>query len=62
MTTTSHQKSGAAIAISAALGSAIGLMTGYVSRPSAVGIAIIGIVIGTGVARGMFSPAPNSKH
>jgi hypothetical protein len=57
MTTTSHQKSGAAIAISA-----IGLMTGYVSRPSAVGIAIIGIVIGTGVARGMFSPAPNSKH
>jgi len=62
MTITSHQKSGAAIAILAALGSVIGLVTGYLSRPSAVGIAIIGIVIGTGVARGVFSPAPTSKH
>ncbi|MFZ0863655.1 MAG: hypothetical protein WCA27_22835 [Candidatus Sulfotelmatobacter sp.] len=61
MTTTSHQRAGAAIAILAAFGSVIGLMVGHVSSLVAVGIAVIGIVIGTGVARGKFSSAPNAR-
>ena len=55
MTTTSRQQTGAAITILAALGSVIGLTVGHLSIPIAVGIAVIGIVIGTGVARGRFS-------
>jgi len=61
MTTTSHQKAGTGIAILSALGSATGLLLGQISTPIAVGIAVIGIVIGTRVARGMFSAALNSR-
>jgi type IV secretory pathway VirB2 component (pilin) len=60
VTTTANQRAGAAIAILAALGSSTVLLLGQVNGPIAVAIAVIGIVIGTGVARGMFSAATNS--
>jgi hypothetical protein len=40
------------IAILAATGSVVGFTAGHVSIPISIGIAVIGIVIGTGVARG----------
>jgi len=60
MTTTSERRTGAAIAVLAAIGSAIGLTAGYLSIPVGVGIAVVGILIGTGVARGKFSNPPDS--
>jgi hypothetical protein len=55
MTTMSTKRKGAMIAILAATGSVVGLTMGHVSSPISVGIAVVGIVIGTAVARGMFS-------
>jgi hypothetical protein len=57
---TGQRKIGAAIAIVAALFAAVGLMAVHISSPIAVGIAVIGIVIGTGVARGNFSSTPDT--
>jgi hypothetical protein len=61
VTTTTNQEAGAAIAILSALASATGLLLGQISSPIAVGIAVIGIVIGTGAARGMFSARNSMK-
>jgi uncharacterized membrane protein (UPF0136 family) len=58
----SHKKIGAAIALVIALLAAVGRLTGYFHIQAAVGLAIVGIVIGTGVARGAFSSADASKR
>ena len=50
-----NKKIGAAIALVTAVLAAVGLLTGYFHIQAAVGLAIVGIVIGTGVARGAFS-------
>jgi hypothetical protein len=53
---------GTAITLIAAGGAAFGLITGHLSITVAVGIAVIGMVIGAGVARGNFSdPASGMK-
>jgi predicted RND superfamily exporter protein len=52
---TTQRKLGAAIALVTAIGAATGVVVGYLNITPAVGAAVIGIVIGTGVARGMFS-------
>ena len=58
-----EKRIGAAIALATSIVAAIGLLTGYFSVQPAVGLAVVGIVIGTGVARGAFSSAPDgSKH
>jgi hypothetical protein len=56
-----HRKIGAAIAFVAAVIAVIGLVAAHLSGPIAVGIAVIGIVIGTGVARGSFSSPDVTK-
>ena len=60
MTTMSGMRKGAMIAILAATGCVVGFTAGHVSSPISVGIAVVGIVIGTGVARGYFSAKPDS--
>ncbi len=55
---TTQRKIGAAIALVTALGAAIGTITRVLGITPAVGAAVIGIVIGTGVARGAFSRTP----
>lgn len=52
---------GGAIALAAASVAAIGLLTGYLNVPPAIGVAVAGMVIGTGVARGAFSAAPEAR-
>ena len=51
----SNNKIGATVALVTAVLSAVGLLTGYFHIQAAVGLAIVGIVIGTGIARGAFS-------
>jgi hypothetical protein len=60
MAAPSKKAKGAMIAIFAATGSVVALTAGHVSIPISVGIAVIGIVIGTGVARGKFSNKPDA--
>ncbi len=55
---TAQRKIGAAITLVTALGVAIGAFTSVLGIMPAVGAAVIGIVIGTGVARGAFSRTP----
>jgi hypothetical protein len=57
---TTLKKVGAAITLVTAGGAAIGGIVGYLDITQAVGTAVIGIVIGTGVARGRFSTAPDA--
>jgi hypothetical protein len=57
---TTNRKLGAAISLATAIGAATGVIVGFLNTHTAVGIAVIGIVIGTGVARGMFSTVPNA--
>ena len=52
---TTNKKIGAAITLCAAILAAVGLLIGFFSVTPAVGLAVVGIVIGTGVARGAFS-------
>jgi hypothetical protein len=59
MTAPSKRTKGAAIAIFAATGSVVALSAGHVSIPISVVIAILGIGIGAGFARGMFSTKPD---
>jgi hypothetical protein len=59
---TTNGKIGAAIMLIDAVGTAIGVVVGFLSITTAVGVAVVGIVIGTGVARGAFSTAPNTKR
>ena len=56
-----NKKIGAAVALVTALIAAIGLLVGYFSIQPAVGLAVVGIVIGAGVARGAFSSRPAAK-
>ena len=42
-----------------AVGAAVAVAVGLLSLTSAAGLAIIGIVIGTGTSRGRFSSAPD---
>jgi len=55
MAATSHRRAGAAITIFAAIIALVGLTIFHLSIPIGCGIAVIGIVIGAGVARGRFS-------
>jgi hypothetical protein len=59
---TTNSKIGVAIVLVDALGAAIGLVVGFLSVTTAVGIAVVGIVIGTGVARGAFSTKPDAPN
>jgi hypothetical protein len=52
---TTHRKLGIAIILVPALLAAIGVVMGILSITSAVGLAVVGLLIGTGVARGRFS-------
>ncbi len=54
---TTNRKVGVAIILGCALVAAVGLMVWHLAVPIGVGIAMVGIVIGTGVARGNFSSA-----
>jgi uncharacterized membrane protein YfcA len=58
---TINRKLGAAIVLVTAIGAAIGMIVGVLSITTAVGAAVIGILIGTAVARGMFSTEPNAR-
>jgi len=58
---TRNRRIGGAIALVLAIVAAIGLLVGYFSIQPAVGLAVVGIVIGTGVARGVFSPVPDAN-
>ena len=51
----SEKRAGAAIAILAAIGAAVGMTVFHLSIPIGCGIAVVGILIGSGVARGKFS-------
>jgi phosphate/sulfate permease len=57
---TANRKLGAAIAIVAALIAVAGLTVAHLGVPISDGIAVVGILIGVGVARGKFSRAPNT--
>jgi len=56
-----NRKIGAAVALVTAIVAAIGLLTGYFNIQPAVGLAVVGIVIGTGIARGAFSSTPDAS-
>ncbi len=58
---TTNRKIGAAITIGAALIAVAGLTIVHLDIPIAVGIAVVGLLIGTGVARGKFSSAQDSS-
>lgn len=52
---TSNKKIGTVVVLVTAVLAAVGLLTGYFHIQAGVGLAIVGIVIGTGIARGAFS-------
>jgi len=52
---------GVAIVLSVTIIAAVGVITGFFSITTAVGVAVCGILIGTGAARGAFSNPPNSQ-
>jgi hypothetical protein len=56
---TTNRKLGTAIVLVTAIGAAIGVIVGVLSITSAVGASVIGILIGTAVARGRFSTVPD---
>lgn len=58
---TTNRRFGAAIALLTAIAAAVGLLTGFLAATPAVGVAVVGIVIGTGVARGAFSANPEDS-
>jgi len=58
---TPHNKAGATIALLTSLVAATGIIAGYLRVPIAVGVAMVGIVIGTALARGMFSRPPHAN-
>jgi hypothetical protein len=57
-----NRRIGAAIALSTATLATAGLLLGFFARTPAVGLAVVGIVIGTGVARGAFSATDGSQR
>jgi hypothetical protein len=58
---TTHSKLGIAIILVTSVAAAIGVVVGFLSITSAVGLAVVGIVIGTAVARGRFSSARDAE-
>ena len=58
----SDTKIGIALALVTVVLAVIGLWVGFFSITPAVGLAVVGIVIGTGVARGAFSNAPGATR
>ena len=52
---TTNRKIGIVIVLACALAAAAGVISGYFSREVAVGMAVVGIVIGTAVSRRRFS-------
>ncbi len=58
---TTHRKLGIAIILIPAIIAAIGVVVGFLSITSAVGLAVVGLLIGTGVAQGRFSSAPDAS-
>lgn len=58
---TRNKKIGVAIVLVSAIMAASGLFTGYFSIQPAVGLAVAGLLIGTGVARGKFSAVPGAN-
>ena len=57
---TRNRKIGAGIALATAMLAAAGLLIGFFNIQPAAGLAVVGIVIGTGVARGAFSVTPDA--
>ena len=62
MATKVERRAGLMIAVVAALVAVGGLTTGHLGIPISGGVTVIGIVIGSGVARGKFSSLPHSTH
>jgi len=58
---TSHRRTGAAITILAAIFAAVGMTVFHLGIPIGCGIAVVGMLIGTGVARGKFSRPPDAE-
>jgi len=58
----SHKRLALAIVFFTALLAAAGFFKGFFTINAAVGVAVCGIVIGTGVSRGAFSGLPDSKR
>jgi len=56
-----NKKVAIVIVLGTTIMAAVGLLTGFLSVQPAVGLAVVGIVIGTGVARGAFSASPDGK-
>jgi hypothetical protein len=52
---TRNKKIGVAVTLLTTVLAAIGLLTGFLNITSGVGLGVVGIVIGAGVARGAFS-------
>lgn len=52
---TTNDQIGVTITLVAAIAAAAGLLAGYLSHLVAADIAVIGILVGTGVSRGKFS-------
>ncbi len=52
---TAHRKLGVAIILVTAILAAIGAVAGFLGITSAVGLAVVGLLIGTAVARGRLS-------
>jgi len=59
---TTNRTLGSVIALGAAIGAAAGVVVGFLNPRPAVGAAVIGIVLGTAVARGMFSTKPEATN
>ena len=57
---TTNRKLGTAIVLVTAIGAAIGVIVGVFTITTAIGVAVIGILIGTAVARGRFSTVPDT--
>ena len=56
-----QKKIAVAIVLITAVIAAAGLLVGFLEVQPAVGLTVVGIVIGTGVARGAFSSTSDAK-
>ena len=59
---TTQRKIGVLITLVTAIAAAIAVMVGVLSITSAVGLAVVGILIGIGVTRGAFSATPDATR
>jgi len=58
---TSNRRTGAAIAILTAIFAVVGMTIFHLSIPIGCALAVVGMLIGTGVARGKFSRPPDAE-